>query len=257
MSDKILVTGSKGFIGKHLMKALGDRGINYDIKKSSAFDILNTSCLKAVVMADHPKIIVHLAAISSRRACERDPELALKTNIIGTFNVLRFAHAYKIKVILASSAATYFPELSLYGTSKEAMERLASMFPPDEVTVLRFFNVYGQGSKSVVNKFVSAIDAGKEITLNGNTTRDYVHVDDVVASITDLIENFRGGTYDVGTGKETKLKELVKIIEKIVKKKAKINQGEPIKEIQQSYMSDNTGFRGEILLQEGIRRLVG
>jgi UDP-glucose 4-epimerase len=237
-TDKILVTGSSGFIGSHLMRTLGKRGIPFDIKKSKYMDINNADALRTVMTAFKPFCIIHLAAVSSRQAVDNNPTQALKTNIVGTFNILRLAKKYGIRVILASSAATYEPEMSLYGTSKQCMESLALMF--DNAIIARFFNVYGKGSKSVVNKFSDSIKNGREIILNGNTKRDYIHVVDIVTLLLRLAKNDKPGKlYEFGTGVGTSLKQLVSQIEKVTKKKAKVNQGKAIHEIQESCCSSN------------------
>jgi UDP-glucose 4-epimerase len=253
-TNTILVTGSSGFIGSHLMKALGGRGYNYDLRKSEAFDINDPNMIKMMVIATQPKAIVHLAAISNRRAVDRDPDLALQTNIIGTFNVLRIAKKYNIRVILASSAATYQPELSLYGTTKDCMERLAAMF--DNAVIARFYNVYGEGSKSVVNKFVRKIQAGKTIKLHGNTVRDYIHVSDVVDAIISLVDAAAPPRLvEIGTGRGISLKKLVSIIEKLCKKTARQVMLNPIKEIHES-RCDKWYGQPKMTLEHGIKELL-
>lgn len=252
MDSKTLITGSMGFIGSHLMKSLGDRGIEFDIKKSPYFDVNKPANLQAVILKNKPQYIVHLAAISTIQEATKDPELTLKTNIIGTFNVLRLAKKYNIRVILASSAATAQPELSLYGTSKDCMEKIAEMF--DNVCVLRFHNVYGKGGKGVVNKFIRRIKQGKEVKLNGNTTRDYIYIDDVVKVILRTLDmDCPSVVCPIGTGKGISLKELVRKIEKNTKK-AQVKYGEAIREIQKS--ESNMGVVDAISLNEGIRRLI-
>jgi UDP-glucose 4-epimerase len=253
-TDSVLVTGSKGFIGTHLMKALDGRGYNLDIRLRKSFDINDPNMVKMMVLATQPKAIVHLAAISNRRAVDRDPELALRTNIIGTFNVLRIAHRYNIRVILASSAATYQPELSLYGTTKDCMERLAEMF--DNVVTARFYNVYGKGSKSVVNKFVRGIQSGRTIKLHGNTVRDYVHVSDVVSSIISLVDAADPPRLvEIGTGRGISLKKLVSMIEKLSKKTARQVTLNPIKEIHESRCEEWYGLP-KVTLEHGIKELL-
>lgn len=254
-TNNVLVTGSKGFIGSHLMKALGERGFNYDIKKSTAFNINNPMTLKAMILATKPSTIVHLAAISNRKDVDRDPELALRTNIIGTFNVLTLAKKYGIRVILASSAATYEPELSLYGTTKECMEQLAVMF--DNAVIMRFYNVYGKGSKSVVNIFTKRIRLRKPVYLNGNTTRDYIYIDDVIGAIMRIIEATEPEkVIEVGTGRGVTLRKLVSIIGKATGNPTWSIELAPIKEIQESQCHNTFHNFYKTTLEQGVRRLL-
>lgn len=253
---KILVTGGSGFIGKHLIKALGERGANYDIKTTDQeiMDILDYDMLEGIVEALEPSAIIHLAAVSSLQDTQKNPELALRTNIIGTFNVLRAAAKHKVRVVLASSAATEDPKSSLYGASKRCMEIIASLF--DNVVVAILYNVYGSGSKSVVNKFVKAIKSEKEIVLNGNTVRDYIYVDDVVKGLIALADAASPPqTIMMGTSRGVTLKKLVSIIQGIVGRKAKVIYGNEVKEIQVSQAGEPCSYY-KTTLEQGIKRLL-
>ncbi len=254
--SRVLVTGGSGFIGSHLLKSLGDRGVNYDNKNEYFEDILNPLCLENYIKNNEITCIVHLAAISNLKDSEKNPSLALETNFVGTFNVLRLAHKHKIKTILASSAATSAPELSLYGTSKDCMERLVALF--NNVIVARFYNVYGKRSKSVVNKFIQKMKAGAPIHLNGNTVRDYIYIDDVVAAVIDMVDNVEAKNnkvISVGTHKGTSLEELLYLIENILNNNTEVVYDEPIREIPISVCPRASKFY-KTPLEDGIRKLI-
>jgi len=253
----ILVTGSSGFIGSHLMKALGKRAIGYDLKdnKIKNHNILDYQRLINFIVDNRVKIIIHLAAISNHQEVDKDPIRAIETNLIGTYNVLRAAKESHVeKVILASSAAAAQPEFSLYGTTKNCMESFSKLF--NNVIITRFYNVYGPGSKSVVNKFVKDISNGKPIYLNGNTLRDYVHVDDVVKTLIKIAASKSSKLMDIGYGKSYTLKELVNIIEKEIGKKATIIQKPALNEIQKSQMNQTYNTSCSISLEKGIKKLI-
>lgn len=251
---KILVTGGSGFIGKHLMKVLGDRGANYDINTTEQgfMDILDYDMFKSVVRAIEPSAIIHLAAVSSLDKTKKDPVRALHTNIIGSYNVLKAASIYKIPVLLASSAAVFEPGSSLYAASKECMEVISGLFP--NAKIVRMQNVYGPGSKSVVNKFIKAIKNKKEIVVNGNTVRDYIYIDDVVEALISIAD---GADVDnnIGTSRGVTLKELIKIIETAVGRKAVVKYQDPIKEIQSSVALIPSDYY-YTPLEIGIRKLL-
>lgn len=254
----ILVTGSDGFIGSHLQDLLAMYNYHvyrYDIKVNSTFDINDYASFDAAVKATKPKFIVHLAAVSNRKDVAKNPEQALKTNIIGTFNVLKAAHKYKVKVILASSAATVEPRTSLYAATKSTMEMLATMFDSN-VTIARFYNIYGPRSKSVVNKFIYNMKRGRKLILNGNTKRDYMHVLDLCMSLLMIIEAKQQPRFvTIGTGRSVSLNKLVSIIEKEFGRKAEIVRKKPIFEIQESYCDDPYGVY-KITLEQGIGGLI-
>ncbi len=288
--SRVLITGGDGFIGQHLGAALIKQGYqiySYDLLNGE--DINDAYQLSEVYRTFKPHVVFHLAAVSNRTASSRDPQQALCTNIIGTFNVLDFGKRYKIRTILASSAATAQPELSLYGTSKDCMEQIAKMFK--DVIIARFYNVYGPGSKSVVNKFINNIKRGRKIKLNGNTVRDYIYVDDVVKNLialmqapisdyyiatkanlqidqlmirpgglvyVDSVDNIRiipsRRIYEIGTSVGTSLEDLVKLIEKVLDKKAIVQKSGSIVEIQKSICPESVFYHNS--LRRGIEKLV-
>jgi UDP-glucose 4-epimerase len=255
INNKVIVTGSKGFIGSHLMKALGSRGYNFDIRMSQTLDVNNARMLQAMILNVKPKVIVHLAAISSLKDVDRDPEQALKTNIVGTFNVLRLAKKYKVRVILASSGAVHESESSLYAVTKDCVEKLGRMH--DNAIIMRFFNVYGKGSKSVVNKFIKQIKNAKIVTLNGNTTRDYIYIDDVVNAIMRVVDAKEPQSlYEVGTGRGVTLRKLISIIRKETNRPVHMREQKAIKEIQESQCMYPFDGIYKTTLEQGIRRLV-
>lgn len=255
---KILVTGSSGFIGTHLVKALtenSDEVLTFDIRSSPLQSINDPLAIQRVIKKHRPTVIIHLAALSNRKDVVTDPDLAMRTNILGTFNILRIAHKAQIRTIVASSAAVEEPKLSLYGTTKQSVEQLVELFP--YAYAARFFNVYGQGGAGAVNQFVTAVKADKPIILNGDAVRDYIHVDDVVRALQQLAQDEtipEKITY-VGTGVGTSLHQLIAAIEKQSGKKANIMESEAIKEIQRSVCNVLLIDFYTIPLEEGIKRL--
>jgi nucleoside-diphosphate-sugar epimerase len=249
---KILITGARGFIGRHLssrLSKIGYRVISYDIQ--DGYNINDYYMVSNVIKRTKPDLIIHLAAISNGADAAKYPQSAIETNITGSFNILRAASESNIHTIIASSAAVEEANLSLYGTTKLCMENIAETFT--DVTIARFYNVYGPRSKSVINKFVKLIKQDKPIHLNGNTTRDYIHVDDLVNVLISNLENKGVHHIKVGTGKETSLRELVSLIEQILNKKAIIISNDPIKEIQNSKASFGVP---SMSLKEGISKLI-
>ena len=249
MRNKCLITGHLGFIGSHLMKVLGDKAIGYDIKNGD--DILDDDFLD-MAMARCNKV-VHLAAISNIQDVNKNPNLAVRTNLVGTWNVLELAKRNHIKkVIVASSASTKQPELSLYGATKDGMEKLCALF--DNCIIARFYNIYGEGSKSVVNKFLSAALHNKSVVLNGDTTRDYLYIDDLMVALTRLLENEDPPkVIEIGTGQPTSLKRLVDTIELVIEGDVNVVNGKPLKEIQ--YSSCEKPYYYRTSLYDGIKKL--
>lgn len=189
---RILVTGSKGFIGSRLFKKLEAIGI--DIK-----DGYN------LITCDLPKdidVIYHLAAQSSVEASWHDPVNDMDNLRMTARLVKEYPEA---KIIYVASAAT--PTTSPYGFSKWASAEYIKNFHDDYV-ICTLPNVYGEkGGRSVVDIFKGQ----KEVTIfgDGEQTRSYVHVDDIVEALT-LAKDWAEGEYFLGDGKPIDVLTLAK-----------------------------------------------
>lgn len=193
----VVITGDKGFIGSYLTKEL--KGFGIDLKEGQ--DILTCS------LPETP-LIIHLAAQTSVIDSIASPLYDAKTNILGT---IRLAEQYKnSRFIFASSGGAIQETIeSPYGLSKFCAEEYIKMICKDYV-ILRFPNIYGKGSKSVVDKFING-----PVTIfgDGSSTRDYVHVSDLVDAIVKSVE-WEKGTYHLGTGKSISVLELAQATKK-------------------------------------------
>lgn len=252
---KILITGGAGFVGSHLTQKLLKEDVQVVVfdnlsfgteenipKASNVFfyngDVRNKEDLRnACAGVD---VIIHLAAIVSVAVCEKYPELCYENNVIGTRNVFEIGKELRIpKIIYASSAAVYgnlesssiteqdtVEPISEYGKSKLEKERIAQEYSDSINSVgLRFFNIYGPGLSmenaypSVLVAFFKKIKEGQAITVfgDGNQTRDFVHVYDIVQALSKSLETAHTGSkiYNVGTGTETSIMTLAEFIKKI------------------------------------------
>ncbi len=147
-------------------------------------------------------LVVHLAAQTDVRVSIINPVWDAENNILGT---IRLAEKYKDKrFIFASSGGAIQEKIeSPYGLSKFCAEEYIKMICSDYV-ILRFPNIYGPRSHSVVEKF---IEGEVNIFGDGSATRDYVHVDDLVRAIQEAV-NWEKGTYYLGSEKSTSVLEL-------------------------------------------------
>jgi UDP-glucuronate 4-epimerase len=264
---KILVTGGAGFIGSHVVEALVAHGETvsviddfndfYDpeIKRANLsnspvqvypVDICHPEPLNQVIQTERPEVIVHLAARAGVRPSLKCPELYLKTNIFGTFNVLEAAkNAGVRKIVFASSSSVYgasrqipFREdqvlvqtLSPYASSKLSGEHLCSNYSylyGTKVVCLRFFTVYGprQRPDLSIHKFTRLIAAGKPIEVYGDGTarRDFTFIDDTVQGVLSAVR-FEGSAFEIfnlGESQTVELREMIRLIEKTLGKSAVI-----------------------------------
>ncbi len=196
-------------------------------------DILDEDLV--IKLSDGCDTLIHLAANTGVGISVDNPRQDMLTNIIGTFNLLEASRKKKIsRFIFASSGAPLgeveppiHEELaphpvSPYGASKLACEGYCSAYSKTfglETVILRFANVYGPGSmnkSSVVAKFIREALIGQtlEIYGDGNQTRDFIYVDDLIDAIILSIKSnkIKNETFQIATNNETTIKEILNII---------------------------------------------
>jgi UDP-glucose 4-epimerase len=232
--------------------------------------------------------VVHLAAESGVDFSIKNPMRAFDTNVIGAFNYLEASRANQVKRFIFASSGAVFGDvkppiresdkrnpISPYGSSKLAVETYCETYSKIfklGTTVLRFSNAYGPYSKhknSVIHKFVRNILDKKSIRINGNGnhTRDFIYVDDIVSAIKlNFKKKNSNDNYNISTGKETSLKKLVQLLISIFNtkynKKIKYIYGkERLGDMLRNY-SSNSKIKKDLLwkpkikLEEGIKKTI-
>lgn len=307
MIEKILITGSAGFIGSTLTDVLLESGCrimgidNFDpfydriIKeknianalKNPAFqfkegDIRDKSFVDKCFSDFEPEIIVHLAAKAGVRPSLADPAQYFDVNVMGTLNILELMRKSNIrKMIFASSSSVYgnnskipFSEvdnvdypISPYAATKKAGELLCHTFHhlyDFNIFCLRFFTVYGprQRPDLAIHKFISALFKNDVIQLygDGNTSRDYTYIDDIVKGITGAIGKIKGfEIFNLGESKPLSLIDLVRLIEKLMCKKAQLkflpmNQGDVLRTFADITKARTyLGYNPETEIEKGLQ----
>ena len=197
---KILVTGHEGFVGSYLMPHLPQDAIGLDIKSGN--DILTCDLPDA-------DVVIHLAAQPGVVASMDAPYSNAEVNIMGT---IRLLERYKdAKFIFASSGGTIQETIeSPYGLSKYVGEEYIKLLH-DNYVILRFCNVYGPGSRSVVDKWLQE----DELTIygDGETMRIYGYVEDVVDAVLKSIY-WDKGTYKLGSNQRYSVLDIAKAMKK-------------------------------------------
>lgn len=238
----ILITGGAGFIGSHLADAVlaaGHRvvilddlstGKRQNLPEGSEFHLIDIRSPEAfkLVQETAPSVMFHQAAQMDVRRSTEDPIFDAEVNILGTVNLLRAAVTCGVQqVVVASTGGAIYGEqetfpaaeghsacpISPYGVSKLAGERYLYYFHNEyglNATCLRYANVYGErqnphGEAGVVAIFLSRLLRGEQCTINGDgeQTRDYVYVKDVVKANMAVFGQPGFRIYNVGTGIET------------------------------------------------------
>ena len=186
-----------------------------------------------------PEIVFHLAAQSGVRPSLTDPTNDASINVMGTLNVLECAaRAGTRKIVYAASGGTIYGDpkrlpakeasaqgsfpMSPYGISKKVVLDYLGFFQRYrglDYTALALGNVFGprqdpHGEAGVVAIFAQHMLAGEAPTIygDGNQTRDYVFIDDVVHAFAQAIERGSGKLVNIGTGLETSVNHLFRLL---------------------------------------------
>jgi UDP-glucose 4-epimerase len=254
---KVLVTGGTGFIGSHitdLLAQLGYQVIVVDNLSQSNLSHLNRkarfyklditdSSLYAVLAREKPDVIIHQAAQVNVHQSVKDPISDVRTNILGTLNLLNGAVKLGIKkMIYASTCAVYGePQTdpidethpvnpsSGYGLSKwtgECYIRLYHQMHGLSYTILRYANVYGPrqgvyGEGGVVSIFNKQLENGSSAVIygDGTQTRDFVYVKDVARANVQALAKGDQDTFNIGTGQAVSILELYQLMEELIQVK--------------------------------------
>jgi UDP-glucose 4-epimerase len=199
-------------------------------------DITDGARLNAVGDAARPDAVFHLAAQSSVTRSVTDPQRDCEVNVVGTLNVLESAKRHNAPIVLASTGGALYgdadvlptPEtypawpVSPYGVSKLAFEHYLHCYGVQHdlgYVALRYANVYGprqnpHGEAGVVAIFAGKMLSGEIPTIfgDGNQTRDYVFVDDVVHAFALAGDRGSGRLINIGTGLETSVNGLFRML---------------------------------------------
>lgn len=298
---KVLVTGGAGFIGSHLADRLVQEGHEViivdnlvtgkrrNINRAARFYKLDIQSwrLERVFRNERPNVVMHLAAQMDVRKSVEDPMFDAQVNILGTLNVLQQAVRHGVrKVVFSSSGGAIYGEqemypapeshvtnpLSPYGLSKLCGEHYLSYYQRIsglQVVSLRYANVYGprqdpEGEAGVVAIFLQKLLNNEQAVINGNgrQTRDFVFVEDVVEANLAMMGQETQGTYNVGTGVETSINDLFRILIQHTGSSCKEVHGPAKKGEQARSVIDSAKLRHElswepkISLSEGLKKTV-
>ena len=251
---KSIVTGGAGFIGSHVVDRLVELGhdvIVIDNQSATAHDqfyfndkaeyhcisITNSYISGLFQDVDY---VFHLAAEARIQPALENPELAIETNVLGTCKILKYALDYGVKRVMYSSTSSAYglinpiPHkedmkkdcLNPYSITKTAGEDFCKMYTNLyglETVTFRYFNVYGERQPTkgqyapVVGLFQRQSAAGEPMTIvgDGEQTRDYTHVSDVVAANIAAMtapEEACGELFNIGTGTNYSVNDIARMV---------------------------------------------
>jgi UDP-glucose 4-epimerase len=291
---RAIVTGGAGFVGSHVVEALLARGDEVlvldnfatgkrenladgvplqegDIRRDadSAFDELR------------PEVCFHLAAQADVGTSVERPDLDAEVNVLGTLRVLEAARRHGAQVVFTSTGGAIYGEcerpareddprepIAPYGTSKLAGEEYLATWNRLHGTrhvALRLGNVFGPRQLpklegGVIAIFMNRFLAGDRCQIfgDGNQTRDFVYVGDVVGALLAAVGH-EGGVFNVGTGVETTINELYETCRRIAGSDAEPEyepprKGDLIRNVLDPGLAERElGWRREYDVETGLR----
>lgn len=262
---QILITGGAGFIGSNVVRqclAMGCRVVVLD-NLSSGYaqnlfseaefiegDIRDASAVERAI--EGCEVVLNLAAsVGNKRAIDH-PVVDSDVNVLGLLQILEAARRHGVKKVVQSSSAGIFGELKTlpieenhpqdpdtpYGVSKLAGEKHCLAYNKlygMENVCLRYFNVYGPHQRfdaygNVIPIFATRALNDEPITIfgDGKQTRDFVHVNDIVAAnINSGLKGGVSGVFNIGSGSRVAINELAKMVVDIAGSKSPIIHSEP------------------------------
>jgi len=295
---RVVVTGGAGFIGAHSCRALLEAGhavialddLSHGKREAvpPGADLLVTDVrspqLAAELLRLRPDAVLHLAAQMDVRRSVADPLHDASVNVLGTVNALAAARrAGARRFVFASSGGAVYGEqdafpapeqharrpASPYGVSKLCGEEYAELARRDGLPAmsLRYANVYGPGQDplgeaGVVAIFLHRMLQGGDPVINGDggQTRDFVYVEDVARANLLALTSEAQGALNVGTGVETSVNELARILASAAGYRKPIAHGPAAPGEQRRSSVDPRAARGQlgweprVALDEGLRR---
>lgn len=254
LADKLLNDGYNIFVVDNFNDnydvGIKERNIKNSINnpnyKLYRLDICDKKNIAEIFAKNNITIVIHFAAKVNVRYSVNNPIKYVKNNIEGTVNILECMKDFGCKkIIFASSSSVYgncsaekFSEslnltkpISPYAATKIACEQFLYTYSElynIQAVCLRLFTVYGprQRPDLAIHKFLNLMCQNKTLPVygNGETIRDYTYIDDVIQGFCKAI-NYNSTKYEIfniGNGSSVSLTKMIKTLEQVLNKKAKI-----------------------------------
>ena len=228
--------------------------------------------------------VINLAARAGVRASVKDPWIYVESNMIGTLNMLEICRQTGTgKFVVASTSSIYgedppypTPEsasssepLQPYAASKKGAEAMCHAYHHlygIDVTVLRFFTVYGPAGRPDLSifRFVKWISEGQPVRVNGDgeQSRAFTYIDDIARGVIAALKPLDYEIINLGGHEVITINNLVRLVEDIVGKKAIVEYGPPDLADMRSNWADVSkagellGWEPQFTLRQGIEKLV-
>jgi GDP-L-fucose synthase len=293
----VVVTGGAGFVGGAVVDALGELEADTRVFRSAEHDLRDPAAAREALTG--AETVVHLAAtVGGIGFNQRNPGLLAYDNMMMTANIFEQSRLAGVQNLVAACTVCAYPKFTPtpfseddlwigypeetnapYGLAKKMMLVLSDAYRRQydfDSCVPMVANLYGPRDNfdledshvipAMIRKFIEAREAGDErVTLwgSGNPSREFLYVDDAARAL--LLAGERLHTSDpvnIGTGVETKIRELAELIGQLSGFEGEIvwdtskPDGQPTRRLDVSRAKELLGFEARMPLEEGLRRTV-
>lgn len=298
--SRILITGGAGFIGRWLAVQAARAGCGVVIIDDLWVgrrehlqgiegitlvegDIRDKTLVTAVLQENRIELVYHLAAIHYIPYCEQNPTEAFSINVGGTLSVLEAMRAAQVQRMVFASTGALYPPIEepltedtpvqahdIYGLTKLHAEQIIHYYHQRhaiEATIARLFNTYGpyETNPHLLPHVIQTLKSGETTIRLGNLhpKRDYVYVEDVAEALYRLAQLDEAyETYNIGTGTEYSVAEVVQLLSNVLERPIEIVQDpervRPVDKMHQraciEKIRNRLGWVPQTSLREGLTR---
>lgn len=294
---KVHVTGGGGFLGKPTVRLLEGLGADVSVIRSADYDLTDPVAAKEAL--NGAEVVLHLAAnVGGIGFNRRHPAPLIRDNMAMGLNIFEAAREFGLQKLVAVCSVCAYPKFldvpfseddiwdgypeesnAPYGLAKKMLIVLSDTYRRQyglDSTVPVVANLYGPDDNfdledshvipAMVHKYVAAEEQGDpEVVLwgTGKPSREFLYVDDAARALV-LAAEYAGSSmpYNVGTGIETRIKDLAETISGATGFRGETvwdtsrPDGQPVRYLNVERARELIGFEARIGLEEGIRRTV-
>lgn len=265
MSIKILITGGTGFIGSnfvHKFLELGDE-VHLIVRPESNFwriepvknkiklhyiDLTDAEAMEKFIVDLRPQIILHFSAYGAYQGKQQDLKLTIDTNLLGTINLVNAASKINFECFINTGSSSEYGVKSkpireddllepnnLYGITKAAATDYCQFMAKKmdlPIVTMRLFSPYGyfeEKGRLMPNVIKAGLNNENFNAPSPLLVRDFIFIEDVINAYLkaiDVINNIKGHIFNISSGEQRSIADVVHIAEKILDRKIKVSYGE-------------------------------